>query len=507
MACHASSGEHSALGRHVRVAGWLVVAFGLAVNLLLQLLPGWPPGDAGLRNTWWFVSLQGRGQDSWQPMREALDHLAGRQEAGLYEAVFFERGTKFQYPPSSLLALALLAWIGPVDLARPEVGPLRNPWFHYPILNLTGWLAVLLTLVLCVGVLDQAFRRYRPEWVLQRTAGQERRLLVLVVLAGACFNPLVRAYALGQAQTWITLLFAAALLGYLRALNLQAGPAGGATGVTDGEARGASRARGWMVFSGACCGAVVAIKPHYGLILLWAAFRRRWSFCVGMGGSLLMLGVMSILVFGWACHAEYLQALGHMARHGETYHLNHSVGGVLARLWTDGEVWRFQARSFAPHDGRVELAARVWMVLACALALLWPWLQGGCRGRTGRQARAGRVGGVDPLLDLCIAMLLATLASPIVWDHHYGAVFPILLCLWPAIAARSDRAVRRLSLGMLMLVYALCTPIWRPAPLLLEFGAIGVLAHPYLLWAGMVLIGLLMWVGGVSNASAHPAKR
>ena len=41
--------------------------------------------------------------DSWMPMRRAIAYLQEDHEKPVYQALFFDRQLKFQYPPTSLL--------------------------------------------------------------------------------------------------------------------------------------------------------------------------------------------------------------------------------------------------------------------------------------------------------------------------------------------------------------------------------------------------------------------
>ena len=47
----------------------------------------------------------GSADDSWMPMSVALEVSQGPRASEIFQVVFFERGIKFQYPPSSLLPL------------------------------------------------------------------------------------------------------------------------------------------------------------------------------------------------------------------------------------------------------------------------------------------------------------------------------------------------------------------------------------------------------------------
>ena len=75
-----------------------LVVFGL----LLERLPFWPPRPPRSPQV---VQLDVRqyGRDSWGVMLRASEHLRSPDLRLVYQALFFEEGRKFQYPPTSLL--------------------------------------------------------------------------------------------------------------------------------------------------------------------------------------------------------------------------------------------------------------------------------------------------------------------------------------------------------------------------------------------------------------------
>ena len=98
----------------------LVIHLLLVWSVALVLQPN-PPGEVnrpyaddtlGEYTGYFVASSQSLGSnrkaDSWGPMLLALEHLHNEPNVLLYSKVFFENGQKFQYPPSSLVALDLL---------------------------------------------------------------------------------------------------------------------------------------------------------------------------------------------------------------------------------------------------------------------------------------------------------------------------------------------------------------------------------------------------------------
>jgi hypothetical protein len=239
--------------------------------------------------------------------------------------------------------------------------------------------------------------------------------LALVGALALTFYPLVKAFSLGQIQTWLNGIIAMALLAW----------AAGRRGV-----------------SGALVGLLLLVKPHYGLILLWGAADRAWRF-VAAGALVAGAGLAAaVLVFGFATHIDYMSILSFLSRHGETYYPNQSVNGLLNRLAGIGDAARytnleFPAGVFPPYNVWIHGATVATSLCLLAVGLL---------GRTGREH-------TDPRA-FATMVLCVTMASPIAWEHHYGAVFALFAILF------SGSLRGRVSLHLLLPAYVLVsTPV------------------------------------------------
>lgn len=332
------------------------------------------------------------GNDSWKPMARAQRAFQQQPDVSLYR-VFFEDHIKFQYPPSALFVLDLFParWFDGPDSLDP--GKPMNQ-----LLTWTSRAAFALTLLLCV-LLYLRGKNTSSTWV----------IAVCGALLGVMFYPLVRAHILGQIQIYIDCLVAAGLLAYMA---------------------------GWRALAGACIGICCLIKPQYGLILLWGVLRRDWRFSVGLIAVAGVGFTASLLRYGLANHLEYLKVLSYISQHGEAYWPNQSVNGVLNRLLDNGDALHFDRYSFPPYNPVVYFGTLL-SSLAIMVTALWP-----TRGRT------------PDALDLAIALLGATLAAPVAWEHHYG----ILLSVF-AIAATRVRSPLLLA-SYLMAANALLRPSW-----------------------------------------------
>jgi alpha-1,2-mannosyltransferase len=367
----------------------------IAINIALPNLPWQPQLYTALD----YTNAWSRGiahSDSWKPMRMGLAYLDEPGERPLYQEIFFERGVKLQYPPTSLLF---------VDALRRLPG---RDWTSDASLNAISWLAVLLSALLAARILDVASR--------QASGVQPRVDRVLrtgiALLAALSFYPLVRGFYLGQVQTFIDALLAGLFLAWLQ---------------------------GRALTSGVLAGLVCVIKPQLGLLVLWAALRGRWRFVAGWTLCVCVALGISLASYGLAAHLDYMALLSFIAEHGEGFHPNQSVNGLLNRMLGVGNNLEWKDSALAPFDARV-----YWLTLSTSLALVafalfW---------RRGQHRSA-------PVTDLAICIVSATLASPVAWTHHYAVLLPVFAAAVPATwAARRLGAARFILLAVSYLLIA-----------------------------------------------------
>jgi hypothetical protein len=337
--------------------------------------------------------LQGKVEvsDSWWPMGQAFVSHSSHPDRLLYTTLFFGARIKFQYPPPSLLVLypALQA---PVLHALDRLG---LGWVD--VLNGIGRLLVFATAVFVADVL----RRGAP--------GMPRKDAAVLMIAGAVmtltYYPIVRAHTLGQIQTWLNAFFAALIWCWV---CRRKGLAGG--------------------FAGLMC----LVKPQYGVLVLWGLLRRQWRFVIAAAATGVLGLAVSVMLFGVANHLDYLPVLSYIGRHGESYFRNQSVNGLVNRLLGNGDNldWNYQA--FAPYHPVVHAATWISSVLLLALGLLWP---------VRREARGSA-------LDLGVAAIACTLASPVAWEHHYGVFLPVYALLYGVAPEGSRGNAARLLLAI-----------------------------------------------------------
>jgi hypothetical protein len=363
---------------------------GFALNILLSLFCETTVLDF---SRFFMATPVHSGEDSWRPMATALDYLASPHERTLYAEIFFRQKNKFQYPPTSLLFLEPLRWLPFPKLVKAA--------------NFISWVAVIASALFLALILKKGLAR-APAAVRSTRSGPA--ILGMAALAFTLtFYPLVKSFEVGQIQTWLYLLFVLALWSWLSQKKFLAG-----------------------VFIGLIC----LIKPQLGLFALWGLFRREDRFTMGIASSAGTIGVLSLFLFGWANHLDYLRALSFMTKHGESYYTNQSVNGLINRLLFNGTNLHGNPHAFAPYNTWVYALTLASTASLIAAALFW---------------RRGRTRAV-PTEDFLIAAVAFTVASPIAWEHHYSILLPIFAAALPGAFAsgKKRRALSTLAVAFVL---------------------------------------------------------
>lgn len=330
-------------------------------------------------------------EDSWGPMYKAIQHLREHPDIPVYSELFFRQKIKFQYPLSSLL---------PLDLLQASAKLSREMLFL--VLNALSWGCLALSGLVSWLILRES----------NRSAGAGSRIglltLVPVLAVTITFYPLARSFVLGQIQTAITLFVALAILSWQ--LN-----------------------KPWIagVLLGACC----AIKPQWGVVILWGLVRKEWKFALAAGVTFGVLSLAAIGRYGFQNVVDYLPVVSFLSRHGESFYPNQSINGLLNRILFNGDNLNWHPDAFPPFHPLVYAGTLISTAVIVAFALFW---------RRDEKANA---------FDLSILVLSITMASPIAWEHHYGILLPIFALITPV--CLSGRAAGKLAIPFVMLAFVL----------------------------------------------------
>ena len=336
------------------------------------------------------------GQDSWAPMLTAAQELEAHSGSDIYEAVFFEGGVKFQYPVMSLVLAAPL--LTALEWTDQQVFDAANAacWVCFLLLGGTVGLIFL-------RALARATSRSAPySW--------PARLCAIAGGTAATFLyfPVTRGLELGQIQTAMTLAAALALLAW-------------------------QHDRPWI--AGALIGLCCVVKPHWGILVLWALLRGRWQFAAGAAAVAVPLTIVSVAVYGFDNVIAYVDVARALSVSGESYFPNQSFNGLANRFFDNGPNLVFDPIGLPSEHAGVRTITLVTTVAILGACLAW---------RTQRPPTA---------VELSLVMVSLTIAAPVAWEHHYGVLLPVFAAAAPAIARR--RPWGRASVPLLAFAYAL----------------------------------------------------
>jgi|ERR1019366_8419872 hypothetical protein len=123
------------------------------------------------------------------------------------------------------------------------------------------------------------------------------------------------------------------------------------------------------------------------------------------GITALTFQIASGFLFGWHNEFGYLAVLNYLSHHGEAIYENQSVNGLLERWYGNGRV-RFwtDTSPYPPYNPVIYAGTLLTSATLLLFGLISPVLRK-CQTTTS---------------DYVLFGLVATMASPIVWIHHYG---------------------------------------------------------------------------------------
>jgi len=308
-------------------------------------------------------------QDSWGPMYQAIEHLREHPDIPIYTELFFNQKTKFQYPLSSLVLLDLFQQAA--DIAQVTL---------FKVLNMASWIFVILSGVASWFILRESHRK--------TNSGDNVNLasLIPVLAITITFYPLAKSYTLGQIQTTITMLVSLSILAWQWKKPWLAG-----------------------IFLGICC----AIKPQWGVVILWGLLRKEWKFVITSSLTFGVLTLIAVGMYGFQNYLDYLPAVSFMGQRGESYFPNQSVNGLINRILFNGDNLKWHADGFPPYNPTVYGITVIAALIILGFALFW---------KRNKKADA-----------FCLALLILslTISSPIAWEHHHGILLPIFALIAP----------------------------------------------------------------------------
>lgn len=363
--------SRSAPARSDRRLLWFVVLNILAANVGFKLIAHFVfhTGVDEMRIRYKHFFTYWQFTDSWGPMLGSVNYHLAHPNLPIYQAKLYDT---LIYPLTSILPLLWMKRAGMSDAAV------------YRALMIASWFAVWAVIGLAVAIAAS---------VLRRNSNSRERIGWQAALATAFgaffFMPITLAFSLGQAQIFLDVFFAALVLFWINRRERSAG-------VT--------------------MALLTMVKPQFGLLLLWAALRKKWN-AVASGAVMLAAGAAaSIAAFGLRNNLDYLQVLAGLSRKAQSHYANQSMFGLLNRAIFNGENLPYHPYVYPPFVFWVYYVTLATTAALILLALAYPWRQ-----RAGSMADLGATG------------IVCVIATPMAWEHHYGVMLGTFVWLWFAV--------------------------------------------------------------------------
>jgi hypothetical protein len=360
--------------------------------------------------------------DSWTPMLGSVNSFMAHPGVAIYQAKLYDT---LIYPLTSVLPLL---WMKQAGMSDTSV--LRA-------LMIASWIAVVAVLALQVLLAAKISGQSAPQ-----CGTLSWRAALATFFAAFFFMPITLAFSLGQAQIFLDLFFTLLVLFWI-------------------ERRERS--------SGVMMALLAMVKPQFGLLLLWAALRRRWNALASAAVTLAVGGSVSLAVFGVRNNLDYLGVLAGLSRKAQSHYANQSIFGLLNRAIFNGENLPYHPYvypPFVPWIYAVTLATTAVLVL---LVLGYRWRE--------------RAGG---MADLAAIGVVSVIATPMAWEHHYGVMLPLFVWLWFAVYRRGVGNAWALALA-----WVLIADFLSPLNFLAAIPVANVL-QSYMYFGALLLLGLLL---------------
>jgi hypothetical protein len=415
-------------GRSDRGLLWFVLLNILAANAGFKLVAHFVfhTGVDEMRVRYWDFFHFHQFTDSWTPMLGSVNSFLAHPGLPIYQARLYDT---LIYPLTSILPLLWMKQAGMGDAAVLRA------------LMIASWIAVVAVVVLQV--------RLAAKVAEQGSSSLSWRAVVATAFAAFFFMPITLAFSLGQAQIFLDLFFTLLVLFWIE---------------------GKERPAGVMM------ALLAMVKPQFGLLLLWAALRRRWNALASGLATLAAGGAVSLAVFGLRNNLDYLGVLAGLSRKAQSHYANQSVFGLLNRAIFNGENLPYHPYVYPPFVPWIYVVTLATTAVLVLLALAYPWRQ-----RTGGMA------------DLAAIAVVSVIATPMAWEHHYGVMLPIFVWLWFA-----QFRQRVGSVWSLALAWVLIADFLSPLNFLAAIPVANVL-QSYMYFGALLLLGLLLRARAVAS--------
>lgn len=227
-----------------------------------------------------------------------------------------------------------------------------------------------------------------------------------------------------------------------------------------------------MFLVGVLIGLYIVIKPYMVPIFIWILVRKEYHIFNGAVAVLVIFSIFSILSYGLIVHFEYIDLLRFLSSRGESFFQNHSVNGLLNRMFFLGPNLEWDGlHTKLRYNVFVHLATAVNFIFILASSV---WVS----RRFGEQAR---------LVDFMIGLTSVMLSSSLIFEYQYGifvVIYLIMFCFYYNFRNQSI-----IKFVLLFVSFVFCAVPFRMTSLLAETSWNFVQSH--MLFGAWIILGIL----------------
>lgn len=163
----------------------IILGLNIMVALLISIVAGslgYDDKDKGTLSYSYNVLKGDFGNDSWAPMKEALEYWEQYPDRPIYHDLLIEKQVKFQYPPITLIIPKLI-----------KLNDIDQTAFYSIATQI--FLIIMILAVFGIIILSlKTYGNYLPSWY------ELCMLLIITTLLTLTYYPIVKAATLGQIQ-------------------------------------------------------------------------------------------------------------------------------------------------------------------------------------------------------------------------------------------------------------------------------------------------------------------
>jgi hypothetical protein len=241
------------------------------------------------------------------------------------------------------------------------------------------------------------------------------------------------------------------------------------------------------VAAGALLGAAAVLKLPLLLFGVYFVMRRDWRGTLGFAGVCIVVGMLSVILFGWDFHVRWFElcVLQFGSRWLAAFNVQ-SIQSFILRLQVAPSLLTDWTTAYSP--GTSQRLAGYVLIGLLYLAALWSCIRGSARLGDNTSGTGDTRRDLEFLLVLCLAVV----SSPLSWSHYYAwLLLPAAFHLRSTSPFAAGSIARLLGWVAIVLATVLVRPLQFSDPVFMT--AYSTVGASNLLFSGLLWIGLIAW--------------